>query len=82
MKCRTPGSFFPEFCHRLPGWRFDTGRNRFSQQKRAKEIARQQKQEEKLKRRQNKDQPIDEAPEDEAPESDSDEEPTDSDSGA
>jgi len=38
-------------------------RNKFSQEKRAKEIARQKKQEEKLKRRQHKDQPKPEAPE-------------------
>jgi hypothetical protein len=39
--------------------------NRFSQQKRAKEISRHQKQEEKLKRCQNKDQSKPEAPESE-----------------
>ncbi len=44
-------------------------RNRFNQEKRVKEIARQKKQEEKIKRRQNKDQS-----KPEAPESDSDDE--------
>jgi hypothetical protein len=50
-----------------PRRRETTAKNRFTFEKRAKEIARQQKQAEKLERRQNKDQSKPEAPESDPP---------------
>jgi hypothetical protein len=43
-----------EFCHLKPGGREKVARNRYGWEKRTKELARKQKSEEKIKRRQNK----------------------------